>query len=61
METEKELSFTLDVKHTSKGLEHELSISTDGFNKSETQDITDIVNEDVDYFIEDIRRRVRIK
>lgn len=55
---DKELYFVLTVKQNSDGIEHELDINIEGYPLSATQDIQDIVKEDVDYLVEDLRRRV---
>ena len=57
---DKELSFTLTVKVNSKGIEHELDVLTDGYTATEQQDVRDLINEDVDYLVEDMRRRVAV-
>lgn len=58
MGDDKELSFTLTVKVNQEGIEHELDVVSNGYTKSETQDVRDIINDDVDYLVEDMRRRV---
>lgn len=60
MDNKRELNITLNVQVTTDGVEHELTTSTDGYTADQTRDIQDIVNQDVDYFLEDIRRRVLI-
>jgi len=56
----RELSFTLTVKLDKKGVEHDLQMNVEGYTKSATADVQDIVNEDVDFLVEDMRRRVSI-
>ena len=60
MTNEQELILNLRVTVTSKGIEHELDLNVDGYSKKSTQDIQDIINEDIDYLVEDLRRRVTI-
>jgi hypothetical protein len=56
----KELSFELSVKQTVEGIEHELDVNLSGYNKQTTNDIEEIVKQNVDYFVEDLQRRVGI-
>ena len=60
MNKEQELILNLRVTVNSAGIEHELDLNVEGYTKSKTQDIQDIVNEDIDYLVEDLRRRVTI-
>lgn len=60
MSDTKELSITLTVKQNSKEIEHEVDVAIEGYNKSQIADIQDIINEDVDFFVEDLRRRVGV-
>lgn len=60
MKASQELILNLRVTVDSKGIEHELDLNVEGYSKKDTQDIQDIVNEDIDFLVEDLRRRVTI-
>lgn len=60
MNASQELIVNLRVTVSSTGIEHELDLNVEGYSKSKTQDIQDIINEDIDYLVEDLRRRVTI-
>ena len=58
---EQEISIELNVLvNKNTGIEHGLDIETKGYTADDTQRIKDIINEDIRYFIEDIRRRITI-
>jgi hypothetical protein len=60
MNDSQELKINLVVTVNSDGIEHELDVNTEGYTASNTRDIQDIINEDIDYLVEDLRRRVTI-
>jgi hypothetical protein len=60
MNDTQEVTIDLNIKVNSDGILHDLGITTEGYNASSTRDVKDIINEDIDYFIEDLRRRVTI-
>lgn len=60
MNDSQELTIKLTVTVNSEGIEHELETNTEGYNASKTRDIQEIINQDIDYFVEDLRRRVTI-
>jgi hypothetical protein len=60
MKNNMELNVDLSVTVNSDGIEHELSLNMEGYTASQVRDIEDIIKEDIDYFVEDLRRRVTI-
>ena len=60
MNDSQELIIDLKIKVNNDGIEHQLDLNVEGYTKSNTRDIQDIVNEDIDYLLEDLRRRVLI-
>ena len=60
MNNSQELILNLRVTVNSTGIEHEPDLNVEGYNKQDTGDIQDIINEDIDYLVEDLRRRVTI-
>lgn len=58
MKDSMELNINLSVKMNSDGIEHELALNMEGYSASAGSDIEDIIKEDIDYFVEDLRRRV---
>ena len=60
MNDSQELIIDLKIKVNNDGIEHQLDLNTEGYTSGNTRDIQDIVNEDIDYLLEDLRRRVTI-
>lgn len=60
MKDNMELNVDLRVKLNSDGIEHELTLNMEGYTASNIRDIEEIIKEDIDYFVEDLRRRVTI-
>jgi len=54
----KELSFTLTVKQTSEGIEHTLEKQVTGYSRAGTEAAEFIIDNNVAYMVEDLRRRV---
>jgi hypothetical protein len=55
---ESELIIQLTVKVYKNTVQHELYINADNYNYARKRDVEQIINEDVDYLLEDMRRRV---
>jgi hypothetical protein len=60
MKNSQELKIDLTVTVNSDGIEHELALNMEGYTASQVRDIEDIIKEDVDFLVEDLRRRVTI-
>ncbi|MEE8598554.1 MAG: hypothetical protein V3S69_03435 [Dehalococcoidales bacterium] len=60
MKDSQELKIDLSVTVNSDGIEHELALTMEGYTATNIRDIEEIVKEDIDYFVEDLRRRVTI-
>lgn len=60
MKDSMELIVDLRVKLNSDGIEHELALNMEGYTASNIRDIEEIIKQDIDYFVEDLRRRVTI-
>lgn len=60
MNESQEVNIDLNIKVNSDGIQHDLGIATEGYTASSTKDVKGIIEEDIDFFIEDLRRRVTI-
>ena len=60
MNSTQEVNIDLDIRVNSDGIQHDLGITTEGYTASNTKDVKSIIEEDIAYFIEDLRRRVTI-
>ena len=60
MTSNQELKIDLSVTVNSDGIEHELGLNMEGYTASQVRDIEEIVKEDIDFLVEDLRRRVTI-
>jgi hypothetical protein len=58
MKSDQELKIDLTVTVNNSGIEHELALNMEGYTASKVRDIEEIIKEDIDYFVEDLRRRV---
>lgn len=54
----KELSFTINVKVSSEGVEHDLLIDSVGLTAGTKKTVEDVINEDYNFLNEDMVRRV---
>jgi len=60
MKESQELIIDLGVTVNSSGIEHELGLTMEGYTASQLRDIEEIIKQDIDFFVEDLRRRVTI-